>query len=346
MNKKPDNKNLVQELRDKWLILLLDIVAVNLSYYLALMIRFYMNHEFLSTVSYYTGYFERFAPFYTVLAVIVFIVFRLYSGVWRYAGLNDMNRVLMANLVTLVVQVGVSMISIALFRDEARKVIRMPYSYYAIGFVLQFAFMIGVRFLPRLFAEERTRIGNHAITAIPTLVIGAGETCHRILRNLDEKSPFKVEVILDDHRAGRTFDGVPVIGGSLEEALDKNEVRTVFLANPRVPEEERTRIQDICKQRDLKIYDYTGNLENVGGGVPLTALLDVARGPVTLQVGDDLRTFPSAAEALREITGAYEVIEVTDLKAVLGKHSDAAYVGFENWAQQYKEETGRDLSFF
>ena len=38
--------------RDLWIVLL-DILAVNLSYFLALLVRFYVNFEFRPTVTYY-----------------------------------------------------------------------------------------------------------------------------------------------------------------------------------------------------------------------------------------------------------------------------------------------------
>ena len=55
-----------------WLIILLDIIAVNAAYFLALLLRFYVNYEFRPTVSFYLTDFTSFAPFYTVLCIIVF----------------------------------------------------------------------------------------------------------------------------------------------------------------------------------------------------------------------------------------------------------------------------------
>ena len=57
-------------------------------------------------MTYYLTAFWQFAPFYTVLAIAVFAAFRLYGGMWRYAGINDMNRIILANLCTSVVQIG------------------------------------------------------------------------------------------------------------------------------------------------------------------------------------------------------------------------------------------------
>ena len=77
-------------------IVILDILAVNLSYLLALYIWFFVNGEFRVSVGYYVDYFWRIAPVYTVLAIAAFALFKLYGGMWRFAGLNDMNRIITA----------------------------------------------------------------------------------------------------------------------------------------------------------------------------------------------------------------------------------------------------------
>lgn len=47
--------------KDLWIVIL-DILAVNLAYFLALMLRFFVNGEFRPTVSYYQTDFLKFAP--------------------------------------------------------------------------------------------------------------------------------------------------------------------------------------------------------------------------------------------------------------------------------------------
>lgn len=121
--------------KDLWVVLL-DIIALNVSYFLALLVRFYVNGEFRVSVNYLIGDWARFAPFYTVLSIVIFIIFLLYGGMWRYAGINDMNRIIGASLATTVIQV----MGTALF------IRRMPITYYVIGAILQFLFVSLIRF--------------------------------------------------------------------------------------------------------------------------------------------------------------------------------------------------------
>lgn len=75
-------------IKDLWIIVL-DIIAVNLSYYLALFIRFYKNGVFHGTTAKYLDSFYHIAPWYTVIAIVIFFAFKLYGGMWVYAGLRS-----------------------------------------------------------------------------------------------------------------------------------------------------------------------------------------------------------------------------------------------------------------
>ena len=61
---------------DVWIILL-DAIAVNISYLAALVARFYINNDVVPGQVFYIGIFYRFAPYYTLLSIIVFYLFRI-----------------------------------------------------------------------------------------------------------------------------------------------------------------------------------------------------------------------------------------------------------------------------
>ena len=183
---------------DIWIVLL-DIIAVNMSYFLALMTRFYVNGEFRTTVSYYLTDWAKFTPFYTLLALITFAAFRLYGGMWRYAGINDMNRIIGANAVTVLIQV----IGTALF------IRRMPITYYIIGAILQFLAVSLIRFGYRILLVEKKKVAGRNAPAVPSMIIGAGETARKAIRHLED-TPFRAAVVVDEASAGKTLDGIPL----------------------------------------------------------------------------------------------------------------------------------------
>lgn len=233
-----------------WLILVLDIIAVNAAYFLALLTRFYVNNEFRPTVSFYQTDFLSFAPFYTVLCIIIFWLFRLYGGMWQYAGINDMNRIIGASAVTAVIHV----IGTALF------IRRMPITYYFIGAILQFLFVTLIRFGYRIWLVEKRKIGSRKKPGSASMIIGAGEAARRMIRDLDESDAFRPVCILDSKGGtyGQTMDGIPVYGGidRLPNVIGQYGIRHVFIADPLLQPELKSEIEKICKAGEIELQDY------------------------------------------------------------------------------------------
>lgn len=317
--------------RDLWIVLL-DILAVNASYILALLIRFYVNFEFRPTVHYLIGDWLRFAPFYTVLSIAIFAAFRLYGGMWRYAGINDMNRIIGASVATTLVQI----LGTALF------IRRMPISYYVIGAVLQFFLVSIIRFGYRILLVEKKKVAERKTPTVPTMIIGAGETARKAMRHLED-TPFRATVVVDEKSAGKTLDGVAI---ESDFAANLPSVRAVFIADPNLSAEKRKEIKEKCEAAEIEVQDYTGYLSNLGGRIPVSTLLELAKGPVTLVIGGKENTFGSGEEALRSLKDRYEIRSLEGAKIELAKPSSSAYVGYEAWEKEHKENTGEDVSFF
>ena len=153
-----------------------DIFAVNAAYFCALVVRFYVASEFNVWAVRYIPAFADFAPFYTLVCIVVFALFRLYNSRWKYAGLNDLNRIALANLVTCIVQVAGSMLFF----------MRMPVTYYLIGAVIQFTLITISRFSYRFFIFELGRVRKlRSKTNINVMVVGVGETSRIVIKHLE-----------------------------------------------------------------------------------------------------------------------------------------------------------------
>ena len=233
-----------------WLILVLDIIAVNAAYFLALLLRFYVNYEFRPTVSFYLTDFLTFAPFYTVLCIAVFFFFHLYGGMWQYAGINDMNRIIGASAVTAVLHV----VGTALF------IRRMPITYYIIGAILQFLFITLIRFGYRIWLVEKKKIASSKKQGAPSMVIGAGEAARRVIRDLDDSDAFSPVCVLDSKGGvyGKMMDGIPVYGGidRLANAINQYGIKNIFIADPLLQPKLKSDIEKICKEKEISLQDY------------------------------------------------------------------------------------------
>lgn len=332
-NQERDMKKIWNSLaRDLWIVLL-DIVAVNAAYILALLIRFFVNGQFRTTVSYLIGDWARFTPFYTILALLIFILFRLYGGMWRYAGVNDMNRIIGASVSTAVIHVLGTLIFIR----------RMPISYYVIGAMLQFVFLVVIRFSYRILLVEKKKVAGRNIPAVPTMIIGAGDTARKTIRHLED-TPFRPVVLVDGQSAGKTLDGIEVVS---DFNTDLNKVKAVFIADPNISEQTRKEIKAACEEQNIELQDYTGILTNLGGKVPVASLLELAGGPVTLVIDGQETKYANGEEALQSLNGRYDIEQISNPVITLKKpDSTAAYIGYEAWAKEHKESTGEDVSFF
>ena len=235
-----------------WLIVLLDIIAVNLSYFLALLTRFYVNNEFRPTVSYYLTDFVKFIPVYSIICIVVFAFFKLYGGMWKYAGINDMNRIIAANIVTAVFHVLVTIV----FSTRGR----MPITYYLIGALIQFVFITFIRFGYRIILVEKRKLASRKNPGTNALIIGAGEVGRNTIRQMEENGAFRPVCILDTKSDvfGRTLDGVPVVGGvdRLDNVVSQYGIKTVFIADPLLQPNMKDKISALCKEKSLNLQDY------------------------------------------------------------------------------------------
>ena len=237
-----------------WLILLFDVLSVNLSFFLALILRFYLDTGMrLSHSGYeYMVMFAEFAPIYTVFCIVVFYWERLYGGMWRFAGINDMNRIIKASLVTTAFQV---LGTIVVFQR------RMPFSYYLIGAVLQFTFIMLTRFGYRLWLVEMRVLNNRRKTGKNSLIVGTGEAARFMIREIESSDEYRPTCLLDikSRYDMRTLDGIPVYGGleQIESLINRHEIKCVFIAEPLMQPGKKEEIEKICNSRKISIRDYS-----------------------------------------------------------------------------------------
>lgn len=294
--------------KDLWVVLL-DLIAINLSYYLAFYFRFYVNLKLgLENAEIYKNAFLGFAPWYSILAIIIFALWRLYGGLWRYAGVNDMNRIIGANVCTIVVYVA----------GTAAFFIRMPVVYYAVGGILQFVLIVLIRFGYRVLLVEKKKLRSRGLTKTNTIVVGSGENGHRVVKTLDDSDAYKPVTVVSIVEGKGTMDGVPIV------TLDKvewNGIGAVFIADPLLPVSDRDKIKALADKAGAELHDYTGYFSNLGGKLSVTELLAVIHTPLTIVFDGVEKEYGSGAEALAALTDKYNItsIDADKLRVCLSK---------------------------
>lgn len=249
---------------------LYDILAINFSYFAGLWLRFDLHYSKIPQE--YLSAFMKFAPFYTVFSIIIFMALRLYNSLWRFASFIELNRIIVSSVVTTIFHVA----GITLFLR------RMPISYYIIGAVFQFCAVTAVRFMYRFVSLERS-CRNKASNALHrAMVIGAGSAGQVIVRDLKNstKSDIIPVCVIDDNpnKWGRFMDGVPIAGGrdSIMESVEKYSVDRILFAIPTASAENKRDILNICNETGCMLQSLPEIFQLANGEAHLSNLQPVA----------------------------------------------------------------------
>jgi FlaA1/EpsC-like NDP-sugar epimerase len=236
------------------------------------------------------------------LQAVIFWRFGLYQGIWRFASLPDLKRILQA--------VGVAAVAtpvvLILFRVEAI----VPRTVMLLDPILLLLIVGGSRLAYRAWRERR--LTNLDISAKPVLVVGAGLAADNLLREL-QRNPRNWHVVglLDDGQGsqGRQIQGVPVVGGIADLAVwvEQKGVDDVILALPSASPLVRRQVNEICAHAGVRLLTVPSLDDIMHGRVAVSALRSIeledllGRSPVSL---DDagLGAFLGGAAVL--VTGA------------------------------------------
>ena len=298
----------------KWMrsnlwIVLFDIIAVNGAYLLALLIRFYVHFRFTSAIGDFREYYLQFTPYYTVICLVVFYMCGLYNGMWRYAGLADTNRIILANVITAAVP----------FFGTRLFVGRMPTSYYIIGSLLQFVLVAAIRFANRFLYVRRQRAEKLKTWSIPAMVVGSGDAGMEFTRYLESNSPFQVVVMVGEH-SGKTMDGIPIVDySSIPSQIQYHGISTLFIADESLSQAQREEIRKAGK--GIEVRDYLEYLSALPGCMPMGTLLGIVEGPMTVTVDGVDSSFSNIQECKNALGDGYIVRGIHGAKLELEKTS-------------------------
>ncbi len=254
-------------------LVLFDIFAVNVAYFLALWLRFDCSFRTLEARSEFYIPFKRFAPFYTIICIIVFVLCKMYKSVWRYVSFTELARCLEATAITFVVQIAGTLI---FFR-------RMPITYYALGILLQFIFTLAIRFSYRIFLIfKRKQMYQIEGTTHRVMLIGAGEAGQLIMRDIHKNpnNPDQIVCAIDDNsnKWNRYIEGVPIVGGrdDILATADKYDIDRIYLAIPNASVADKRDILNICSETNCEVKLLPSLQVMVGAEVGVNMMTDVS----------------------------------------------------------------------
>ena len=252
----------------KALMMIYDALAVNIAYFSALVLRYYVTFEFNPDAVVFLNTFRKFAPYYGVICVAVFYVFRLYNTMWKFGGLRDLNRIILACIVTALIQILGTRIFL----------IQMSETYYVLGFVIQVALIVLVRFAYRLYLLERNTAEAKRKASTNVMVIGIGGVGQFAWNQIEQDGSMKVACVVSSNEEwpNQYLNGVPVISGlnNLEQVVEKKKIRYVIIADETLTEEDNKKIRSICDNKNIEVQDFIEFLQSSNDAEAPIAVVD------------------------------------------------------------------------
>ena len=179
--------------------------------------------------------------------VIAFYAFGLYRGVWRFASLPDLRRILLAVAAGSVIGPFLLLMS-GLNAGVPRSVLLLEP-------LLLVLIMGGSRFAYRSWKEYRL-FGGLQSKGAPVLVIGTGDTAINLVKELARSADWRVVGLIDDNENlhGRVVQEIRVIGGlkGIAAAARRARAQHVIIAQPEAGLRGRRRIVETCRAAGLQ----------------------------------------------------------------------------------------------
>lgn len=273
-----DRKLLVRRM----FLVLLDILLINASAYLPLLLRF--DFRLAAIPVEFSEAVLTYMPVNTIVTLIVFFIFRLYHSLWRYASVEEMTNIMYACTLSAICQyIGIKLSGL-----------HMPRSYYPLFLVFLIMTIGGSRFLYRFLRMTVNK--THSDSKNRIMIIGAGEAANVIIREITNSAYLdgKVVCAIDDNKAKfKSFiQGVKIVGNRyniIENAI-KYDITDIILAMPNAPRSDIKQIVDICKETGCALKILPGMYQLINEEVSVSRLRTVeiedllGREPVQLDI--------------------------------------------------------------
>jgi len=217
------------------------------------------------------------------LQAAIFLSLGLYRGLWRFASLSDLQRIVLA------AGLGAILIPLVLVMLKLQAVVpRSVLFFYPIVLIF---LMAGSRFAYRLWKEHRL-YSPLAALGEPVIVVGAGEAGARLTTEMARSRQWRVVGLLDDDvtKLGRSMHNVTVLGpiAELPQWARRYGVRKVILALPSANHVVRRRVAELCAGAHVEALTVPAYEDLMSGRTPLTMVRAVelddllGRDPVVL----------------------------------------------------------------
>ena len=245
----------------RWIILLMDVGIVFISFLMAYLIRF--NFNYIEIDPYEV---RIHALTITSIYLISFLITSSYSGILRHTGISDVIRILKSGAISLSVLI---VINLAIGFNGAGSIFYVSYSIIILHFLLSIFWLVGTRVFIKLAYLELTK--QYATESIPVIIYGAGSagllTKNALVK--DRSARYNIVAFIDDNpsKISKRIEGVPVLNqyralrGSY---INRHEIKQLIIAIDVITPVKKKKIIEagLDLNLDVKVIPPIGNWIN------------------------------------------------------------------------------------
>lgn len=337
-------KDKLQLLVRRFFLIITDIVLINGSIILALVMRFDVDISLIEPQ--YIDNYKATWILFTIITLIIFWFFRMYHSLWQYASIAELYRIVEACITAEIAYLAMT----AIFGRM------LPRSCYFTAGVFMTVAMCTSRFMYRIV---RTLVQNYRHTSeqINIMIIGAGEATNVLMREIANSRYLdnsKVVAIIDDDplKIGKFIRGVKVVGNrnNIKEYARYYEVDEIIFAIPSASTKTKREILNICKETPCNLKIIPGVYQMMDGEINVKDIRNVdvtdllGRDPINVDL-ESIMGYVSGKTVL--VTGGGGSIG-SELCRQLVKHGLKRLIIFdiyENSAYDIQQELKRDYPY-
>ncbi|OQW68247.1 MAG: polysaccharide biosynthesis protein [Proteobacteria bacterium ST_bin12] len=201
--------------------------------------------------------------------IAAFIRCGLYKGIWRFASLPDLKRIVLAAALSAIL---ISFLLI-IFKFPV-----VPRSVLLLNPLLIILMMGGSRFAYRSWQEHRL-YGTTVLQGRPVLVLGAGEAAIALVKDLARSTEWRVVGMLDDNvtMQGRHLQGIKVLGALNQLSFFANQfsVQHAIVAMPSASHQIRKRAVELANEAGVTVLTVPAFDDLISGKVNISQVRKV-----------------------------------------------------------------------
>lgn len=254
------------KLRSRWAAFTHDLLAVPVAWLGAYWLRF--NLEVIPEPYLLRGL--QLLPLIVAVQGAAFWYFGLYRGVWRFASIPDLVRILKSIVVGVSVTAALSFLIIRM-QDVPRSVFPL--------YSLLVALLVGG---PRLIYRWTKDHRLNLMPAKAVMIVGAGTSGEMLARDLmrNPEMGYRPVAFVDDDgtKQRREVHGIPVVGScsQLPELAKRLRVDLILIAMPSATSKQMRRVVELCEKTDVPFRTVPHLQDLVSGRVTVNELREVS----------------------------------------------------------------------